>query len=377
MEKLLILIAFPIIWPFVAKRIWDQEVNWTEMTINIIVVVLLSVAVWQLGKYGKTQDTEIWNGYVIDKNRKHGHYLKSYQCNCSTTCSGSGSNEVCRESCSTCYEDHYTVTWTAETSVGDVRFDHKDSRWRSVYNSPDPASYIRCIIGEPASLEHGYTNYVQAVPQSLFSGDRNVSEEFRDKIPEYPRVFDFYRIIRVLNIDSKVPTQIRKTLNDDLGTALKIMGAQKQVNIIVILTEIDDPSYRYKIENAWLGGKKNDVVVFIGLDELKITWADVMTWALNKNNEFFHVKMRDRIKELGILDPKTLVPAVTRLVNAHFDRPKMAEFEYLAEEVEPPLWVIVLAVIIAIGGSIGLSVYFRHDEAEDYIGNAFRNLKRR
>src|SRR3989344_1255733 len=120
MEKLLALLTFPLIWPFIAKRIWHRSINATEMVINIVVVVLLSLGVWELGKYGQLIDMEILNGHVTSKNRAHGHYIRSYSCNCRETCSGSGSNEYCSQECDTCYEDHYTVTWTADTTVGGV-----------------------------------------------------------------------------------------------------------------------------------------------------------------------------------------------------------------------------------------------------------------
>lgn len=373
MEKLLALLAFPLVWPFIARRIWHTQINLTEMVTNIVLVAFVSFGVWELGKYGQLTDTEIWNGSVTAKNREHGHYITSYSCNCRETCSGSGESRSCTQTCDTCYEDHYTVTWTADTTVGNVTFDKKDSTWRSVYNSLDPGVYTRCKVGEPASIEHGYTNYIQAVPQSLF-GRRNVAD-FVGKVPSYPRVYDFYHINRVLNVDSKISHDATMKINDDLNEMLKTLGRKKEVNVAVILTEIDDPTYRYAVENAWLGGEKNDVVVFVGLNGTTITWSDVMTWALNKGNELFHVKMRDTLKDLKTLDPQTFTPAVADTIAKHYDRPEMKQFEYLAEEVEPPTWVIVLAVIIAIGGSIGLSIFFLRYEVEDVIGGMFNRWR--
>jgi hypothetical protein len=372
-EKILILLAFPLVWPFVAQRIWHTKINVTEMVINIVLITALSFGVWELGKYEQLSDTEIWNGSVTTKNREHGYYVTTYSCNCRETCSGSGENRSCTQTCDTCYEDHYTVTWTAGTTVGNVTFDKKDSTWRSVYNSPDPSAYKRCIIGEPASIEHDYKNYVQAVPQSLFS---TVSTgEFKEKIPKYPRVYDFYHINRVLSADAKVSQDIITEIQRGIDEALKTLGYKKQVNIITILTEIDDPAYRYAVENAWLGGEKNDVVIFVGLNNTEITWTDVMTWALNKGNELFHVRMRDSLKNLKILDPKTFTPTVINVVSKHYDRPEMKQFEYLEEEVEPPIWVVVLAVVIAIGGSIGLSIFFLRNEVEDVIGGMFNRWR--
>lgn len=351
MKGLLILLLFPLAWPFIAKRIWHTTINWQEMALQIGIVTLMTVLVWQAGKYGQMQDVEIWNGSVVSKERRHGHYISSYSCNCRTTSNGS-------TECDTCYKDHYTVTWRAQTTVGDVTFAHRDSTSRSVYRLPDPLVYVRCTPGEPASIERSYVNYIKAVPESLFGHKKSAAKTFADSIPPYPRVYDFYKINRVVEVGAKLPESLRKKMNDELNTILKTLGAEKQMNIIVIATSIHDPNYRYALEDAWLGGKKNDVVLFFGLDGLKIIWTDVMTWALNSGNELLHVKMRDGLRSFQTIDSAAIVPFVAQIINDHFVRPKMKDFEYLKNEIDPPLWVIILAVIFAIGGSLTLTYVF-------------------
>ncbi len=328
------------------------------MCLQIVVVVLAVTAVWQIGKYAQTADTEIWNGSVVSKARDHGQYVESYSCNCRTVTSGSGSNRTSTTECDTCYRDHYTVRWSAKTTVGTVTFDYRDWTSRLVYLLPDPEAYIRCTPGEPASLEHGYTNYVKAVPESLFNDKDAPINAFKDEIPPYPRVRDFYKIDRVLEVKTNLPQGTHERINTELNNALRELGSAKQVNIIVILTSIADPSYRYAVEKSWLGGKKNDVVLFVGLKDTNIVWTDVMTWARNTGNELFHVKMRDGLKSLGTIEAQMLVPFIVETITKQYVRPKMADFEYLKDAIEPPLWAILIAIIFAIGGSLGLTVFF-------------------
>jgi len=357
-----LLLLFPIAWPFIAKRIWQHEFSWKELALNIVIVSILTTGVFQLGKYGQTIDTEVWNGQITAKKRHHDKYVESYECNCTTySCGTSKSPQTC-ETCSTCYRDHFTVEWYANSTVGKIRFDYFDRTSRSVYLSPDPSSFKRCKVGQPAALEKTYTNYVQAVPQSLFHDDSTQADQFVGKIPAYPRVYDFYRINRVINVDSKVSAANVKKINDDLNIALKTLGATKQANIVVVLTEIDDPSYRYAIENAWLGGEKNDIVIMVGLDDDNITWVDIMTWALNSGNELFHVTLRDGILKTKTLDPATFTPLVVQTIGKLYDRPHMKEYEYLADEIDPPTWVFIVAWIISIFGSIGLTLIFRRTD---------------
>jgi len=40
----------------------------------------------------------------------------------------------------------------------------------------------------------------------------------------------------------------------------------------------------------------------------------------------------------------------------------MKDYEYLKDDIQPPTWVIILAIIIAFGMSIGLTFYFHRNE---------------
>ncbi len=329
MEKLMLLLLFPLVWPFIAKRIWDTTINWQEMILQILIVVIAVSLTWQAGKYGKTADREILNGQIISKERVHDSYIRTYSCNCIQTCSGSGSSRTCSEICQTCYEDHYTVKWSAKSTVGGILFDYEDSLFDSVYNLPDPEPYAKCYAGEPASKEHLYMNYVKAVPESLFN-TKLEDDVFANKIPPYPRVYNFYKVNRVLTVDTAINQNLRNSLNKKLGEALRTLGPQKQVNIILIITSIKNPAYRHSVENAWLGGKKNDVVIFIGVKDEKIIWTDVMTWALNNGNEMLHVKLRDDLRNLKQLnEADKVVKIISKNIRRYYKRPKMESFKYL------------------------------------------------
>jgi len=219
------------------------------------------------------------------------------------------------------------------------------------------------MIHEPASLPQSYTNYVKAVPDSLFNNQSKlVQQQYAGKIPTHPNVFNFYHYNRVINIGSSISSTDQKTTNVLLNEELRTLGPSKQVNIVVILTSIQDPSYRFAVENNWIGGKKNDVVVFVGLDKNQIVWADVMTWALNKGNEMFHVTLRDDILDLKEFNPTTFVPVVIGDTKKLYDRPHMKDFQYLEDQIEPPTWVIWLAIALSIGCSIGLTIVFHKYE---------------
>ena len=349
--SLIILLSGSLLIPVIAKYFFHTTFTLQEMIIQFVVVILVVTSVWNIGKWSQTDDTEIWNGVITSKHRDHGTYEEAEDCNCTTDSKGN-------RSCSTCYTTHYTVDWYAKSTVGNIKFDSEDRESRSVYDYPNPPAYSNCAIGQPAALEHSYVNYVQAVPQSLFA-DKASANDFPEKIPEYPRVHNFYQVDHVINVDTEISPGQLTILDNGLDNILRALGPSKQANIILILTEIDDPTYRYAVEQSWLGGKKNDIIIFIGLDGNKITWVDVMTWALNSGNELFHVTLRDKISKQKHLDFIGLVPVIGTTVTELYDRPLMKDYEHLKEEITPPDWVIYLAVFLGYGGSI-LLVWFFH-----------------
>ncbi len=126
MTAFISLLLFPIVWPLIAKRIWDNEISWSEMGLNIGIVVLLVTAVWQAGRYGQMADVEIWNGEVTKKQRTLVSCSHSYQCNCRQTCSGSGSNQSCTQICDTCYEHSNDWDWDVSSTAGNFTIDRID-----------------------------------------------------------------------------------------------------------------------------------------------------------------------------------------------------------------------------------------------------------
>lgn len=357
-NTLIFLLFAPIILPFLGKAVFGREFTWLEVGMTVVVCGLVVSGVWYAGKFSKMADVEILNGEITGKQRDHGTYLESYECNCSTDSKGN-------RHCSTCYRRHYTVDWYATSTVGTINFDHEDSTSMLVYAMPDPIPYKNCILHEPASVESIFVNYVKAVPESLFNTNA-LGTAKNAWIPPYPRVHDFYKINRVLS-DGAVTPDYAKDLNDRLNVTLKSLGSKKQVNIIVIFTKNLDPSYRLTVENSWIGGKQNDVIVMIGLDGKNISWTDVMTFAMNKNNEALRTTLRDDLKNLDTLpEASVLTSVITNDINTAFKRIHMEEFEYLESRIEPPMWVLILSFILSIGGTIGAIWWLSNNNEREY-----------
>lgn len=297
-------------------------------------------------------DTEIWSGVMTGKDRVHDTYQRSYSCNCRSvqTCSGSGQSRSCSttQQCSTCWETRYTVEWSLKSNIGTFTVDKEDSSSRRVYQTPDPALYANAVIGEPVARRSAYTNYVQAVPDTLFRpSPKEVKERFAALIPPYPdNVFGLYRLNRFVQVGHSFPDQ--QQWNTDLSEMLKVLGPQKEVNAIVVIAKTMDSNYTYALRDAWEGANKNDVVLVIGSEDgVKINWVDVISWT---RKEIFKIQLRDEVQAIGKIDRPVIMKALASQISTNFERRRMREFEYLKNEIDPPIWLLSLVTVLLIGG---------------------------
>src|SRR5688572_19054368 len=108
--------------------------------------------------YGIT-DIEHWHGRVTGK--PHG---SQKCCHCHDVCERRDKNGRCMKSREVCTHstDHW---WSLDTTVGRIQVDDCGS----TYAPPD--LWVRARVGEPATIENRYVNYMKADPESLFVRD--------------------------------------------------------------------------------------------------------------------------------------------------------------------------------------------------------------
>jgi hypothetical protein len=137
--------------------------------------------------------------------------------------------------------------------------------------------------------------------------------------------------------------------NDYLAGKLRKLGPSSQANVIIIIVNTADQTYRHALETAWLGGKKNDVIVLAGVTNYPtIDWVDTITLGQNAGNSLMTVKIRDELTQLGTIENgQSVIDVVATNIANHFDRKPMADFEYLKDDIQPATWVVTTAFILA------------------------------
>ena len=354
---LLPIIGAIAIWWFTGHR----KEHLVPAGLYVLISSIAIAATFFISGSAATSDVEIWNGQVTAKERLHGSYQRPYDCNCRTvtSCSGSGADRRCTSDrqCDTCWEDRYTVTWNCSTTVGKFTIEHLDRGSRAVYASPNPPRWMEINVGDPASKTNTYTNYVQAVPESLFKpAAATLKERFSSLIPAYPdQVFDFYKIDRFLTPGYSSPDA--PAWNAAISEMLKVRGPSKQVNAVVVVAKTSDPDYVHALRDAWQGANKNDVVLVIGSAAWpKIDFVEVISWT---KNELFKVQLRDTVMGIGTIQREPILNALAKQIDTNFERRRMREFEYLQAEIDPPGWLLITLVVLLTSGAVGLIFFIR------------------
>ena len=264
------------------------------------------------------------------------------------------------------------MEWKAYSNIEDFQIDKLDRTSRSVYKSPDPEFYKGIQKGDPVAVTRGYKNYIKAVPESIMRpAASDLKEKYAGSIPSYPlNVYSFYSLDRVLPVGVSIPDL--REWNKLLAEKLKVLGPRHEANIVIVVTKFDDPNYFYALQDAWINGKKNDIVVVIGAPEFpkKASWVNVMSLA---TTELFSVQLRDALSELPELTAASVIGTLDKQVRTNFMRRSMEEWAYLDAEIDPPTWLVVTTILLIIAAYVGFWVYARISQGN----NIFLRIGRR
>jgi len=331
-----------------------RGISWKEFLLYLVAQILVAGILATLLYYQNVIDHETWSGWVTFKERETHPCAHSYECNCRNieTCSGSGKSRSCSTSrvCSTCYEHINDYDWIVYTSNHEkIEIDRIDSQG---YHEPPRWTSVKLL--EPTVQRHEYVNYIKAAPDSLFR-HRGLREKYESLIPSYPdRIYDYYRLDRLVLQGVSVPDQ--RAWNEGLAQVNAEIGSKKQVNIIVVLTN-QGQEWFYALEEAWIGGKKNDVILVIGVESetMKPLWSQVMAWTTDKVCE---VKLRDAILDLSKVTPDDTLKVVKSSITDHYKRNPMANFEYLRGSIVPSKGELFLCIAVGILVSALLAYLF-------------------
>ncbi len=344
-----------------------------EIPIQIAVSAIAIVLIYPLFYYetANVDDVEIWDGHVVNAVYAEGWTERVHR-----TCSRKVGKSTVTYDCS--YNVYHPPVWTGHTNNGSVedfgigsgtyaayvgRFGNQDQTgsghpgqisfgdgrtFQTNYNEKDPDSLV------PSAQEHAYVNYVKGAQLSLHRKGLGNEVGFEKFFAPYPSVqsgtYGPIEFNHVVAMGAAVPSAWAQIVDQALDRSLAYLGRTRQVNVLVYVVGSDKRAFKDALDAKWANGKKNDVVVLVGAPAFpEIAWADVSAWT---ETDLFHVSLRDRVSEMKTLDdPDAFAAAIVDQIllpagKGGYDRKPMEEYEYLASEIELPLWAHAFVWII-------------------------------
>ncbi|MNG47062.1 hypothetical protein D3C79_49290 [compost metagenome] len=346
----------------VCRWIWPHHITIREWLLQgtgvILSTLIFMVVVWG-SSFSMIGDTSIFNGYVTGKDRvkvscSH-HYVCGETCHMETTTDSKGkkhTRKVCQPKY--CDEHSYDVDWDVYSTLGTFTIERVDRRGMEV-----PDRWDMVDVDEPVAVA-GYVRNYMLLDGTRFNTSDLIRTKYLGKIPGYPHVHDYYRYNRIVQ-DPGDSTDF-DGINIWLNNQLRKDGALKQLNVILVVTQYDQ-DYFYAVMEAWKGTKKNDVVIFYGVDDkLEVQWTKAMSFADGQNNQVMLKEVEglayDRTLDIGLVQDQY------RVIQNDFKRVPNKTFAYLTNGWIPPTWLLVTLSILNFLVAVGVAyVVIKEDVA--------------
>lgn len=365
----------PVVVALVVKFVLHQSITIIEAITQAVLVCLVVSSIWAIGRYSGAGDVELWNGEVTRKQIQREscpQYWRDYQDGFCTEyrtrtvedgprrqeCTGSGKDKTCRWVQDYKTQYYYIYPWEQKfyiyTNVNTTfNIPRVDAQGAIV-----PPRYNISFVGDPVAVPKSYSNWVKAASNSIFHEDGQAEAKYKDILPAYPmEIYDTYKVNRIVKVGR---VDVPSWLNDVLRAELKQLGPQRQMNVIIVAADARaiGTDFPHAVRRYWQGFKKNDAVIFVGLDGQTLKWANVMSWS---KKSIFDVTLRDEILkyEGKTLDFMVVMNKLTSTAMELYERRSMKEFEHLKSQIPVPTWLTIMVLVISFGGSAGLTLLFQ------------------
>jgi hypothetical protein len=282
-----ILAVLPVV---IGGLLWAtrKQINWAEWLASSLACFAMAGIFHWIAIVGATADTETWSGHIV-KAVHYPRWVEQYQQMHTRSVSDGKGGSTLEIYYTTEYRTHHEH-WTAYSNIET--------------SHPITQAFYAEMVGVfgryPAEQPH---------KSGFYSGDRNVYPTYNQTHGEHYPITDWRRFVNKVKATpttfsfAKVPPTVSVhpyPANDNafksdrlVGTAVTLdllafdrmnarLGPSKRVNVILVGMGARDSSAAQWQEAAWLGGRKNDVVICWGGSNLKPTWVRAFGWTERK-----------------------------------------------------------------------------------------------
>jgi hypothetical protein len=356
-------LIIPIIAIIVLKIYFSKQLAWWEFFIPIIAALGMIGIGKALGNWSATRDQEYWGGWVVEAyyyepwdeevSCRHPIYAtETYSC-------GPKGEDTCTREVLVGYQhaydvdDHPAYWWMVDSNnegyyISDTLYtklvnQFGNKTFKNLYHvnvhSYDGNAYYTKFNGnfdaiEPTTKIHSYVNKIKASDSIFKFPDVNKKKTF---VYDYPDVDEYYCKSVLAPIHIAGQEQI-----DKINAAL---GASKKVRIWILVYPGKTIQSAFDQRNYWKGSNKNELVICVGVDNMKdqnVLWANVFSWS---KSETLKVELRDKL--IGNkLDLKDFSQYLYTEVKDKWVKRNWHDFDYLTVKV--PTWAMILIYTLTI-----------------------------
>lgn len=357
---------------------YEKSVTWWEWLAAFAVALTTALIFQWISVMGMTADTETWSGFITH-GRHYAAWQEYYEYAVYRTETRTGTRTVSDgkrsrtetytytvqvfdhwQPTSTWHSDNYSINSNIDTSYSIDRGGWyglaKDfGGFTSTRGTRTTVSHnSRMIGGDPNDyLTQNTTGYIKPCT-------KNVS--FENRIKAAPTLFSFAKVPEFIKTFEHPKNEQWWESDRLLGTAKKDipiwqfdqmcsrLGPSKKVNVIMIGFGEQSQSMAQWQQAAWVGGKKNDLVLCYGNG-----WATVFGWSeselVKRNLETLMLTEKVNVE---------ILPKIESAISDGYQKKDWHKFDYIT--LEPPAWSYWTFAVVLIGSQLGFWFWARTND---------------
>jgi hypothetical protein len=362
--------VFAVIPFLVGGVMWalGKKVVWSEWLGGTAIGFVMAGIFHALAMYGQTDDIETWSGQLTS-GRHYARWQEYYEeaiyknvpCKHTEYYTDSNGKRKSRkahmsdrvfshwEGRKRWHDDRYKVNSNIDTShsIGHDDFYAIAKSWGGVKTVPGDRRTgehnSKMIGGDPNDYTTSNTGFVWPVTKLV---------HFENKIKATPTTFSYAKVPETIKV-FPYPKNDEPFKSDRLlGSATLVnlfafdqmnarLGPKKRVNVILIGFGDKDSMMAQWQEAAWVGGKKNDVVICFGGLNHSPTWARAFGWTEKK--ECLR-QLESIVLEKGVTTD--VLPLLEEEITRSYVLKDWKKFDYI--RVPAPVWSVVTYLVVAL-----------------------------
>ena len=319
----------------------DKEITTKEFLLTLLFISLSVFSVYGIS-VAPIQNAKFFQSGRVVKTVFHPYFVEEYQ-QPHTICTPSGKSVSCTTYYTTEYEKHKAY-WTDEDSLGQTnkisRELHermkKDFGNKVTISRPNKCTNGgRIVSGDPNLYTYNNITNSYDYPTTLLGSWHNpikgrvsiFNRKGKEEVRKYPTRLSHLSTNRAEEADG-----ITKTKWDTLNTKV-----YEKVGANLILVKINDSQNAINLENAWLSGSKNDLVICVRGSYKAPSFVKVFGWTKSA-----YVK---RALETFILENGVDIEGIEEIVSNYYEPYEFSKLDYLTKP--PSVLTIIIAFVVA------------------------------